>query len=129
MMASSERTVMTPTSLHDDRFLRILWDETTRIISIDWKASTVGMTDEEFKGELTRFAHHVDEQKAPRILVDVANFRHQLSAETQQWRVRHISTRYNAAGVQRFAFVFSKDTPIPPMATRSAGTVRDASVQ
>ncbi len=30
--------------LHEDKFLQILWDEKTRIIAIDWKASTSTMT-------------------------------------------------------------------------------------
>jgi len=110
--------------LHEDKFLRIFWDEETRIIGIDWKDSTSTMTDEEFRAELKLFADQVEEKKAPRILVDVSSFRHRIGAETGQWRLKNISPRYNAAGVQRFAFVFSKDSQIPPMANESSAGER-----
>jgi hypothetical protein len=111
---------MNPTNLHQDQFLRILWDEETRVIGIDWKESTSTMTDDDFKRELALFAGHVEEKKAPRILVEVSKFRHKMGPEVQQWRVKNISSRYNAAGVQRFAFLFAKDSPIPPAMNQSS---------
>jgi phenylpyruvate tautomerase PptA (4-oxalocrotonate tautomerase family) len=109
-----------PAQLHEDKFLRILWIEQTRIISIVWREATSEMTDEDFKSELTLFANQVEEKKAPRILVDVSGFRHKPGAEVGQWRLKNISTRYNAAGVERFAFVFPKDSQIQPMANQSS---------
>jgi len=94
-----------PTQLHEDQFLTILWDENTKIIGIDWKETTSAMTDEEFKVELVIFATYVEQKKTPAILVDVGKFRHRMSPEVQEWRVKNISSRYNAARVQRFAFV------------------------
>jgi hypothetical protein len=111
---------MQPTQLHEDNFLRIFWNEETRIIGIDWKDSTSTMTDEEFRAELKLFANLVEEKKAPGILVDVSSFRHKISSEAGQWRLKNISPRYNEAGVQRFAFLFSKDSQIPPMANESS---------
>jgi len=35
-----------------------------------------------------------------------------------EWRLKNISTRYNAAGVQRFAFL--NDSQSPPMTSQSA---------
>ena len=111
---------MQPAQLHEDNFLQILWDEETRIIGIDWKDSTSTMTDEEFRAELKLFANLVEEKKALGILVDVSSFRHRVGAEVGQWRLKNISPRYNEAGVQRFAFLFSKDSQIPPMANESS---------
>jgi hypothetical protein len=111
---------MEPAQLHEDKFLQILWDEHKRIISIDWKEATSTMTDEEFKTQLTLFAKEVEEKKAPRILINVSKFRHQPGREVGEWRLKNISTRYNAAGVQRFAFLLSKDSPIPSMASQSS---------
>jgi len=31
--------------LHEDEYLQVFWDEPTRIISIDWKEATSGMTE------------------------------------------------------------------------------------
>jgi len=110
---------MQAAQLHEDVFLRIFWDEQTRIIGIDWKESTDAMTAEDFKTELMLFAKQVEDKRAPRILIDVSKFRHRPGAEMGEWRLKNISTRYNAAGVQRFAFLLSKDSQIPPMASQA----------
>ncbi len=112
---------MQPEQLHEDDFLRILWDEKTRIIGIDWKESTSAMSGEEFKAELTLFADYVERKKAPGILVDVNKFHHKMAPDVNQWRVKNISSRYNAAGVKRFAFLFPKESPLPPMPESSEG--------
>lgn len=111
---------MYSTELHEDNFLLILWDEATRIIGIDWKESTATMTDEDMKGELMIFAGYVEDKKAPRILVDVTKFRYRMRTEVQEWRIRNISTRYNAAGVLRFAFIFPQNAPIPSTMNQSS---------
>jgi hypothetical protein len=111
---------MNITQLHDDNFLKILWDESARIIGIDWKEVTSAMTDEQFKAELTLFARYVEQKKARGILVDVSHFRHKPAPDLQEWRVKNISNRYTAAGVQRFAFLLPAGSPIPPMMNQSS---------
>ena len=106
--------------LHEDEYLQIFWNEPVRIIGIHWKETTSKMTDEDFKAELTLFANQVENKRAPRILIDVSNFRHRPGEEVGKWRLTNISTRYNAAGVQRFAFLLSKDLPVPSMASQSS---------
>jgi hypothetical protein len=106
--------------LHDGKFLKILWDDRSRIVPIDWKETTAEMSDEDFKADLTTFASYVERQKARGILVDVAQFRHQPGPDLQPWRVKNISTRYAAAGVLRFAFLFPPGAQVPPMMNRSS---------
>jgi hypothetical protein len=106
--------------LHEDEYLQIFWNEPVRIIGIHWKEATSKMTDEDFKAELTLFANQVEDKRAPRILIDVSSFRHRPGEEVGKWRLANISTRYNAAGVQRFAFLLSKDLPVPSMASQSS---------
>jgi hypothetical protein len=112
---------MKPEQLHEDDFLRIQWDETTSIIALEWTEATSSMNDEEFKAELTLFAGCVEKKKAPRILVDVTKFRHKMAPEVQPWRVKNVSSRYNSAGVRRFAFLFPKGSQFPPMPESSDG--------
>jgi hypothetical protein len=108
------------TQLHEDEFLRILWNGRAKIIGIDWKEATSAMTDEEFKAELTLFAGHAEQKKARGILVDVSRFRHKPGSDVQPWRVKNISNRYSAAGVGRFAFLFPEGAQIPPMMNQSS---------
>lgn len=110
---------MQPTQLHEDEFLRIMWDEELFVIGIDWKEATAAMTEKDFKAELTLFAGYVEEKKARGILVDVSQFRHKMGPDVQGWRVKNISTRYDAAGVKRFAFLFPEDAQVPPLTNQS----------
>lgn len=110
----------TTRQLHDDQFLKILWDANTGIIRIDWKEATSSMSDEQFKTELTLFAGHAEKKKARGILVDVNRFRHRMAPAVQEWRVKNISTRYSAAGVTRFAFLFPENSHIPPTMNQSS---------
>src|SRR5260370_41989612 len=86
---------MQTTQLHEDKFLKISWDENARIIGIDWKEATSSMTDEEFKAALTLFAGHVEQKKARGILVDVSRFRHKPGPDGQPWRGENISNTYS----------------------------------
>ena len=80
--------------LHENTFHRILWDDKSRVIGIDWLEGTSSMTDEDFKKELTLFADQVEAKKAVGILVNVAQFRHKPGPDMTEWRVKNISGRY-----------------------------------
>jgi hypothetical protein len=97
-----EQTMTQTTQLYEDKFFKIFWDESARIIGIDWKEATSSMTDEEFKAEMTLFAGQVEQKKALGILVDVSRFRHKPGPDVQPWRVKNISNRYYAASVTQF---------------------------
>src|SRR5258708_19122366 len=105
---------MEPILLHEGKFSRIRWDEQTRIIGIEWKEATSSMMDEDFKADLILFAGHVETKKAPLIFVDIRNFHHKLGEQIAPCRVKNISSRYNAAGVKREAFLLPQDAPIAP---------------
>ena len=107
--------------LHEDNFAKILWDDQSRVIRIDWKEATSSMTDAEFKKELSLFADHAEVKKAHGILVDVAGFRHKPGPEIQEWRIKNISGRYYAAGVRGFAFLFPESVATPPPMKSSPG--------
>lgn len=110
-----EQPATQTTQLYEDRFFKSHWDESTRIVGIDWKEATSSMTDEEFKAELTLFAGHVEQKRARGILADVTRFRHKPAPDLQAWRVKNISNRYSATGVGRFAFLFPEGAQIPSM--------------
>ena len=105
---------MKPQQLHENNFHNILWDDQSRVIRLDWKEETASMTGEDFKKELTLFADHVEAKKAHGILVDVAQFRHKPGPDIEEWRLKNISGRYDAAGVRRFAFLFPESVATPP---------------
>jgi len=106
--------------LHEDKFLKISWEEEGRVIAIDWKEATSSMTDEDFKAALTLFAGHVEHRRARGILVDVSRFRHKPGPDVMPWRVKNISNRYAVAGVKRQAFLFPQGAQIPASMKQSA---------
>jgi len=120
--------------LHENPFHKILWDDQSRVIRIDWKEGTSSMTDEDFKKELKLFADHVEAKKAVGLLVDVAQFRGKPGPDMTEWRVKNISGRYYAGGLRRFAFLFPEGVSAPHMesapgekfATRAFNAVDEA---
>ena len=111
---------MEPKELNDNEFQRILWDESTGIIGIDWKEATSRMTDDDMKHELELFASYVERKRAPRILIDLTEFGYRMSPEVQQWWSENILPRYNVVEVKRFAFLFKPDTEITAAMNQSA---------
>jgi hypothetical protein len=55
-----EEKIMPAIQLHEDKFLKISWEEKARVIGSDWKEATSSITDEDFKAALTLFAGHVE---------------------------------------------------------------------
>ncbi len=104
----------------EGRLLRIRWDAERRKLRVDWTDATDGMSEDEFKRTLGWIADHVAERKARALFIDAGDFRHDVSAEVQQWRLRQISPRLNAAGLERLAFLFPNGAESPPMANQSA---------
>ena len=116
---------MQAVQLHEDKFLKISWEEKARVIGIDWKEATSSMTDEDFKAALTLFAGHVEQKKARGILVDVSRFRHKPGPEVKPWRVKNISNRYAAAGVKASGVSFSEGCAGPADAVIAGREVSD----
>ena len=104
----------------EGRFLRGLWDEEPRMLRVDWTDATAAMSADEFKRALGWIADHVAERKARALFIDLRDFRHDVSAGVREWRLRNISPRYDAAGLEQVAFLFPNEADIPTMANQSA---------
>ena len=104
-----------------DIFGDMLDRQTTGIIEIRWFDSTSQMGGSEFQGWLERFVA-VLEQRARRFaLVDTNAFRMDPAQMNAEWRDSHIIPRYNAAGVERFAFHMPTGMPAIGQPARTEG--------
>jgi hypothetical protein len=56
---------------------------------------------------MERYAELSGEQSTRYLLVDVRKFRHSIGEGVGSWRDEHIIPAYNAAGVEKFAFLFA----------------------
>jgi hypothetical protein len=102
---------MTTTVVHNDRYGAVIdWAE-ENYIEIRWYDATAEMSGEDFNHWLERFAECVETARRSGVLVDSVQFRMDLNHMDAAWRDANIIPRYNAAGVQKFAFLMPEGMP------------------
>ena len=82
------------------------------LVELRWFDSTNRMSAEEFKHSLEAFAGCVEQCRRKRVLIDSTSFRMDPSNMDGPWRDANIIPRYNAAGVERFAFQMPDGMPM-----------------
>jgi hypothetical protein len=97
--------------LHHDSFVTISRHPDQRALEMSWTDATASMTDDDFKNEMTRLAELCEREHEPNVLIDVTHFLHQPSEDVGTWRETNIVPRYNAAGVEKFAFLVPPSAP------------------
>ena len=97
--------------LHHDPFVTISRNPQHHSLEMYWTTATASMTDEDFKSEMTVLAEIEEREHAPNVLIDVTCFEHHPASEVGTWREINIVPRYNAAGVEKFAFLVPPQTP------------------
>jgi hypothetical protein len=69
------------------------------------------MSDDGFKETLELFAAEGERVRPGSMIIDATEFHHELGDGVLEWRDREIIPRYNAAGVNRFAFLWPEGMP------------------
>ena len=92
-----------------DEYGVMSFDPERRVLELEWLEATARMTEDDFKGSLERLATGAEDHRPQGILVDVRHFRFSPGPDFGAWRDEHIIPRYNAAGVERFAFLVPED--------------------
>jgi hypothetical protein len=90
--------------IYEDRFGAVIDHGEAGYLEIRWYDATEDMSAAQFQDWLTGFAGAVERQRAARVLVDNTSFLMDPSNSDGEWREEHIVPRYNAGGVQKFAF-------------------------
>ena len=104
--------------LRRDDFGIITHDPEKGILELRWLEGSATMTDDDFMRSMERYAGFAEAHRPSNLLVDVTEFRHSPGEDIGPWRDQHIIPRYNAAGVEKFAFLFPPGAP----GTVEAGT-------
>ena len=99
------------THVYEDRFGEVIDHADDGFLEIRWYDATEGMSSGDFQNWLTAFAGEVERRHRPGILVDSTRFLMARGDESEDWWSEHIAPRYNAAGVERFAFHVPDGTP------------------
>lgn len=107
---------MTCTQIFEDFYGSVIDHKNEGFIEIRWFDTTAEMTADEFKKWLLKFTELVDETGNHRVLVDATSFKMRGMEETTDWRYKEIIPRYNASGVDKFAFHLPNASP--PVGTK-----------
>jgi hypothetical protein len=100
-----------PTELNRDGYAVIRHYPENGVLELEWLEASANMTDDDFKRSMQRYAELAGEHATPRLLVDVTKFLHSPGESVGVWRDEHIIPAYNAAGVEKFAFLLPAGTP------------------
>ena len=81
-------------------------------MEIRWYDSTAAMSGDQFNEWLSVFAGYVEERKPSGVLVDATQFSMPMERMNTEWRDENIVPRYDAAGLQKFAFHMPAGMPL-----------------
>ena len=96
---------------YTDRWGDILDRQDDDCVEIRWFDTTSAMNGSEFGDFLTRYAEQVELCGRRNCLIDAVQFKMDPDNMNMGWRDEHIVPRYNAAGVQKFAFIMPQGMP------------------
>lgn len=99
------------TIVYEDLYGDIIVRPGRRLVELRWFDSTAALTGTLFNHWLSTFADAVAEARQPFALIDAVQFAMPRGRMDGAWRLAHVVPRYNAAGLQRLAFVVPPDAP------------------
>jgi len=101
-------------TLNEDSLGKIIYEDESSQLSLEWLEATKDMIGEHFQGILYLLAGYALQKKSKRIFIDARKFWFRPSNElVGPWRTKNISPLYNEAGVRKFAFLYPPGSPIP----------------
>ena len=100
------------TILWEDKYGEVIDRPGQGFVEIRWYDTTSELSSDAFNSWLSRFAASVEEAGRPGVLVDSVPFKMDMSQMDGPWRDANIIPRYNAAGVQKFAFLMPEGMPL-----------------
>jgi hypothetical protein len=111
MQADQKGASVVANELDRDQYGVIRHHPEEGMLELEWLDASENMTDEDFKRSMLRFAALAAEQSTPHMLVDVTRFRFTPGAGVPAWRDEHVIPAYDAAGVEKFAFLVPAGAP------------------
>ncbi len=97
--------------VYADQWGNIIDREADDCVEVRWFDTSSAMGGEEFNIFLTRYAGQVETCGRCNGLIDAVQFKMDMSRTVPGWRDEHITPRYNAAGLKKFAFIMPDGMP------------------
>src|SRR5215471_3578855 len=98
------------------RFYRFELDPQAATLAFRWTPDSAAMTDDDYRMALLAYAECVQQRGVQNALIDLSEFRHQPgdAAALGAFWAQAIATRYDRAGLRKFAFVVGPGEAAPP---------------
>jgi hypothetical protein len=81
-----------------------------RILRLNWLSGTSKMSDGDFRDALWLFATGSARHHAPRLIIDMTEFKHRPAEDVMTWRDEVIVPMYLQAGVRQIAWIWPGET-------------------
>lgn len=95
--------------VYQSKYLTILFDESDKLLTVNWSSHTSNMQDTEFREEMVHYAEVAEKYQPAKSLVNTQSFMMTVAPETQEWVNQHIHPRSVRAGISKFAYLMSAD--------------------
>ena len=97
--------------VYSDSWGDIIDREADDCVEVRWFDTSSAMGGEDFNAFLVRYAEQVETCGRRYGLIDAVQFKMDMSRVVPAWRDEHITPRYNAAGLKKFAFILPDGMP------------------
>jgi hypothetical protein len=94
---------------HDDYYMKVVFDETHKIIEHTWKATSAELNDDGFKSQLVIFGDLILKHKPKGVTADTTNFLFTMAPEVQQWVAENFFPKVIEVGCKKYALQVSED--------------------
>lgn len=96
-------------TLHQDRFVKIIYAPEIAQIEHHWSAESYEMSEEDFKKEQLLYLEFAKRLKPKRGLVNSKNFRFTIDPQLQDWMNETLHPHYQELGLKKAAFLVPED--------------------
>ena len=97
--------------IYSDRWGDIIDRQSDDCVEVRWFDTSSAMDGADFNTFLTRYAEQIEACGRSNGLIDAVQFKMDTSKMIADWRDEHITPRYNAAGLKKFAFILPEGMP------------------
>jgi hypothetical protein len=97
--------------VYADQWGDIIDREASDCVELRWFDTSSAMGGKDFNAFLTRYADQIEACGRRNALIDAVQFKMDMSRMVPGWRDEHITPRYNAAGLKKFAFIMPEGMP------------------
>lgn len=97
------------TTLLDNRFVKVQFDEARHLLWLEWMPSTADMSEEDYKTILMQLADLVSEHQVKYWLGDTLNFAYVIVPALQEWTAKTFNTQLATTGLQKMALIIPRE--------------------